>query len=244
MTMTRALARPMLAGIFICGGVDAILNPEAKAKKAWDVAPPLAEQLHLPTQDPVTLVRLNGALQAVGGTMLALGKAPRLASTALIGSLVPTTYAGHRFWEEADPQTRQQQRTHFLKNLAVLGGLILAAVDTKGKDSRGVPAAAGLAALKLTKQAVTATGRAAHHAAVDAREQLQDGRMERLRDTAAGLAGQAADAATGVAERAREQLQDGGAERMRQAAAELAGQAADAATGLAVRAREALPIAG
>jgi uncharacterized membrane protein YphA (DoxX/SURF4 family) len=51
----------------------------------------------------------------------------------LAGTIVPTTYAGHRFWEESDPQSRSQQRIHFLKNLGLLGGLILAAVDTEGR---------------------------------------------------------------------------------------------------------------
>ena len=32
-----------------------------------------------------------------------------------------------------DPQVRAQQRTQFLKNLGLLGGLLLAAVDTEGR---------------------------------------------------------------------------------------------------------------
>ena len=48
-------------------------------------------------------------------------------------SLIPTTLAGHRFWEEQDEMRRAQQRIHFFKNLSMLGGLMLAAVDTEGK---------------------------------------------------------------------------------------------------------------
>ena len=48
---------------------------------------------------------------------------------------MPTTLAGHRFWEEDDKQKRAQQQIHFLKNAGLLGGLILAAVDTEGKPS-------------------------------------------------------------------------------------------------------------
>jgi uncharacterized membrane protein YphA (DoxX/SURF4 family) len=50
-------------------------------------------------------------------------------------SLVPTTLAGHPFWHEADQAARAQQRIHFLKNVAMLGGLILAAGDTGGRPS-------------------------------------------------------------------------------------------------------------
>jgi len=74
-------------------------------------------------------------VQLGGGVLLAVGRARRLAALALIGSIVPTTYAGHRFWEETDEQRRAQQRVHFLKNLGLLGGLILAAVDTDGAPS-------------------------------------------------------------------------------------------------------------
>ena len=55
----------------------------------------------------------------------------------LATSLVPTTAAGHRFWEEESPQSKAMQQTHFLKNLSILGGLILAATDTEGAPSLG-----------------------------------------------------------------------------------------------------------
>ena len=48
---------------------------------------------------------------------------------ALAVSIVPTTAAGHRFWEIDDPVKRAQQRTQFLKNAAILGGLLIAAFD-------------------------------------------------------------------------------------------------------------------
>jgi hypothetical protein len=67
--------------------------------------------------------------------MLALGWLPRLSAAALAGSLVPTTLAGHRYWEHEDQQTRAQHRIHFLKNLAVLGGLLITAADTSGNPS-------------------------------------------------------------------------------------------------------------
>jgi putative oxidoreductase len=134
MTATRRVARPLLASIFIAGGVDAAKNPEGKAEAADKVASPLASTLGLP-DDTTTLVRANGIVQIVAGGLLALGRMPRLAAMALMASLVPTTLAGHRFWEEDDPQARAGQRIHFLKNAAVIGGLILAATDTEGRPS-------------------------------------------------------------------------------------------------------------
>jgi len=122
----------MLSSMFIAGGIDAVNNPQPKVPKAEKVAPALAEPLGLP-EDSVTLVRINGAVQVGAGILLALGWVPRVAASALAASLVPTTWAGHRFWEETDKQARAAQRIHFLKNTAMLGGLILAATDREGR---------------------------------------------------------------------------------------------------------------
>ena len=70
-------------------------------------------------------VRINGAVQVVAGTMLAMNRLPRVAALMLAGSLIPTTLAGHRFWAEPDPSGRAAQRTQFLKNAAMLGGLLV-----------------------------------------------------------------------------------------------------------------------
>jgi putative oxidoreductase len=124
----------MIAGMFISGGIDALQHPESKVPRAAPVTEKVSEPLGI-TQDPVTLIRANGAVMVVGGLLLGTGRVPRLASIALAASLIPTTFAGHRFWEVEDPQQRAQQRIHFLKNVSMLGGLILAATDTEGRPS-------------------------------------------------------------------------------------------------------------
>ena len=135
MALSRRLARPLLSSIFVVGGWDAFWNPAGKAKKAESVTTPLVEKTGISGLDSETVVRINGAVQVGAGVLLASGKFRRLAALVLIGSIVPTTYAGHRFWEESDPATRNQQRIHFFKNIGLLGGLILAAFDTEGEPS-------------------------------------------------------------------------------------------------------------
>src|SRR5580700_7735454 len=137
MALTRRIARPMLASIFVVEGWDAVQHPAGKVKKVEVVTEPLDDNVGRIPLDPETLVRINGAVQIGAGVLLATGRFRRLASLVLIGSIVPTTYAGHRFWEETDEVTRAQQRTHFLKNVGLLGGLILAAVDTEGEPPLG-----------------------------------------------------------------------------------------------------------
>ncbi len=137
MALSRLAARPLISSIFVFGGVDAIRHPESKVKAAESVTGPVTERLGLLPNDPETLVRINGAVQVGAGLLLATGRFRRLAALALIGSIVPTTLAGHRFWEETDDAPRAQQTVHFLKNAGLLGGLILAAVDTEGRPSLG-----------------------------------------------------------------------------------------------------------
>ena len=137
MAISRVFARPMLASMFLVGGFNAVRDPDRLAPRAQEVTdrvvPWLQKAVPMLPSDPVALARLNGGLQLVAGAALATGKAPRLSAAALALSLVPTTAAGHRFWEEHDPAARSQQRLHFFKNVSMLGGLIIASGDTEGQ---------------------------------------------------------------------------------------------------------------
>jgi putative oxidoreductase len=138
MDLVRMVARPMLGSMFVYGGLDSLRRPEPKTAKADTVVAPLENTLgdSLGVAPPTaTLVRVNGAVQVVAGLALAAGKLPRISSLALAVTLVPTTLAGHRFWEESDPAARAGQTIHFLKNVSMLGGLLIAADDTGGRPS-------------------------------------------------------------------------------------------------------------
>ena len=158
--LVRRLARPLLAAVFIKGGIDTLLNPEPRIKAA---APKVVQAQNLvgdklPPQaptEPEQLVRIDAGVKVGAGVLLALGKFPRIASLLLAGSVIPTTITAHAFWEY-DGEERTAQQQHFLKNLGLLGGLILAAVDTEGKPSLGWRARR--ASRKLAKQTRELTG--------------------------------------------------------------------------------------
>jgi putative oxidoreductase len=109
------LAALLMAGIFVHGGFQALREPGGRGQKA--------AKLGLPAPD--LMVRANGAAMVCAGAALAIGIKPKLASLALLGSLVLTTLAGHRFWEEEDPKARSTQLAQFLKNLGLIGGLLV-----------------------------------------------------------------------------------------------------------------------
>lgn len=148
MSPIRLLARPLLASIFVAGGVDALRKPGDRVE--------LAERAGL--QDAAKLVRINAATQLVAGLALATGRLPRLSALALAGSLVPTTYVGHPFWTAPSKPERRQQQVQFLKNLGMLGGLLLAAADTGGRES--LPHAAGRLSRRTAKKARRQAARA------------------------------------------------------------------------------------
>jgi putative oxidoreductase len=135
MDPVRALARASLGAVFISGGLAALRSPGPRAELAAPITDKLRSTVTALPDDDVVLVQLNGGLQVAAGTMLALGRLRRLSALALAVSLVPTTVAGHRFWEAATPEQRNQQRLHFTKNLAMFGGLLFAALDRGGEPS-------------------------------------------------------------------------------------------------------------
>jgi uncharacterized membrane protein YphA (DoxX/SURF4 family) len=124
MSFSSLVARPLLAGMFVYGGLDSFRNPEGKVPRAEKVTPAIADAVGIDA-DTAQLVQFNGAVQVGAGITMALGVFPRLSALLLAGSLVPTTLAGHRFWEAEDDAARAQQTIHFLKNLGMLGGLLL-----------------------------------------------------------------------------------------------------------------------
>ena len=196
----------MLAAQFIQGGISALRAPEGHAAAARPVleavAPAVDKAIEIaPVQhrpDDVTLIKIDGAVKIVAGTLLAFGKFPRLASTTLAASLIPTTLAGHRFWEETDPQRKREQQIHFLKNASLLGGLLIAAADTEGKPSIAWRSrkAAKLAAAAAAGQAASVSG-AAHEVSgrISGTAAESKGKVAGL---AAGLAGLAPAAGAAV----------------------------------------------
>jgi putative oxidoreductase len=119
----------MLASVFIVSGMGVLANPEPAAKVAKPVVDKLASVVPFAPTDPVDAVKLNAAVHVGAGVLLAAGVFSRLAAMALAASMIPTTVAGHPFWEIEDPAKRRQQRTQFLKNTAILGGLLVVAFD-------------------------------------------------------------------------------------------------------------------
>jgi putative oxidoreductase len=71
-------------------------------------------------------------VEIVGSGMLIVGWRTRLAAWGLVAFVVVATLLAHRFWA-VDPAQYANQLNHFLKNLAVIGGLLLVTVHGPGR---------------------------------------------------------------------------------------------------------------
>ena len=165
MSLLRVAGRPLLASMFVAGGWNSLRAPAQVAAAAEPVVRPVPERVKALPDRTEQVVRLHGGVQIAAGVMLGLGRLPRLSALALAAGLVPTTLAGHRFWDEKDSSARAQQQIHFLKNLSMLGGLLIAADDTAGAPSllwRGRHTARELRReARLVRRSVRATARPA-----------------------------------------------------------------------------------
>ncbi|HZC69523.1 MAG TPA: DoxX family protein [Jatrophihabitans sp.] len=135
MTLIEKASRAALGWVFIQAGAGVIRDATVPVKKAEPLLDALRKAAPVELPDNVALVRLNAGVHVAAGSALALGRAPRLAAAVLIGTLVPTTAGGHRFWEFEPGAERNTQRNHFLKNISIAGGLLHVLITPRRKDS-------------------------------------------------------------------------------------------------------------
>ncbi len=124
----RVTARILTGTTYVTLGYAAFRHPEKRAATAASTLATLRKAVPLPDDDAL-LVRVNGGAQVGAGVLMATGTLQRPAALVLAASMVPTTLAGHDFWSLDDPAARAAQRTQFLKNLAMVGGLLFAVLD-------------------------------------------------------------------------------------------------------------------
>ena len=107
------VGRLLIAAIFIASGYGKIGGFEGTVAQIAGKGMPLPE---LAAAGAI-------AVELVGGILLVVGWHARLAATALFLFMIPTTLLFHNFWAfEAAQQTGQ--RIHFMKNLAIMGGIL------------------------------------------------------------------------------------------------------------------------
>lgn len=137
MSISRRLARPLLASSFLASGLDALLRPDPHVAKFREVES-LLEKVGVPpaiASDTRLLVRASGALTAVAAGMLATNRNPRSAALTLAVLTVPVTVANNPVWTTRDKEERKKMRAGLLQGASLVGGLFLAGLDRDGRPS-------------------------------------------------------------------------------------------------------------
>ena len=77
---------------------------------------------------PAVAVGGTGVLLLLGGASLLLGYHPTIGAGLLVIFLLGTSFGIHNFWSVQDPMAKMGEMTHFLKNMALLGLVLMTLV--------------------------------------------------------------------------------------------------------------------
>ena len=128
------VGRVLLSAIFLSAGAMKLLD--------WNHTADLMASKGLPLVP--LLLPLAALTELIAGLSLLLGWHARLGALALFLFLIPTTLVFHNFWAVTGPE-QQNQMQHFLKNLAIMGGLLVVvglgpgrcSLDAAERNTRG-----------------------------------------------------------------------------------------------------------
>jgi uncharacterized membrane protein YphA (DoxX/SURF4 family) len=106
----------------IAGKVTVAGLPEAIASQLQGIGAQLESATGM--QVPQILAILTGVVELVGGLMIAVNIGTRFAAVLLILFTAVATFYFHDFWNMAGPD-RVNNMIHVLKNLSIIGGLVV-----------------------------------------------------------------------------------------------------------------------
>jgi putative oxidoreductase len=108
----------LISGFFKVGGYAQIVG--------------YAAAMHLPA--PGVAIAVAAAVELACGLAILAGFKTRFAAWLLFLYLIPVTYVFHNFWA-VQGQEQQMQMVNFLKNVAIMGGLLVLSVNGAGAYS-------------------------------------------------------------------------------------------------------------
>ncbi len=113
------VARIFIGSLFIWAGATKVVH--------WKGS---AEYMHLKKM-PTSLLPAAILMQIIGGLSVLLGFEARVGALLLIVYMIPAAIKMHDFWN-LQGDARMTQKTMFMKDVAVLGGLLLFLITGAG----------------------------------------------------------------------------------------------------------------
>lgn len=136
MTLVRVIARPLIASSFVLSGVDRLRNAGATAPQLKPVLASVTKVV--PSAAAVTgneklVGQVLGATQVGAALLLGIGRFSRVAALLLAVTTTVNTLVDYRSADASTPEGKKDRRSQLLKNLSLIGTVLLATVDTNGR---------------------------------------------------------------------------------------------------------------
>ncbi|GGF75773.1 membrane protein [Azorhizobium oxalatiphilum] len=125
--LARLVGRLLVAALFLPSGVGKAMNLAGFTGMLAGKGVPFPEILAI----------LGAAAEIVGPILLILGLAPRITAVVVGGFCLVAALISHNFWTFTDEAAQLAQRTQFLKNAAITGGMMFYFVSGSGRFSLG-----------------------------------------------------------------------------------------------------------
>jgi putative oxidoreductase len=122
--ITTLAGRVLIAVIFLISGFFKV--------GAYAQIVGYAAAMHLPA--PGVAIAVAAAVELAGGLAILVGFKTRAAAWVLFLYLLPVTYIFHNFWA-VQGQEQQTQMVNFLKNVAIMGAMLVLSVNGAGAYS-------------------------------------------------------------------------------------------------------------
>jgi len=119
------VGRVLLALLFVTSGFGKLTSFAGTAGYMAAKMP----MLPIPLIDALLVATI--AIELGGGLLIMLGWQARLAALAIVVFLIPVTVVFHNFWAVEESQ-RMIQQIMFMKNLSIMGGMLLIAAFGPG----------------------------------------------------------------------------------------------------------------
>lgn len=138
MSLIRLIARPMLATSFVASGVARLKNSSTTGEQlrpTLERIESLVPSINGLASQEATVAKVVGGTQVGAGALLAIGKFPRLSSALLALTAILTSIAEFKNADASTKEGRANRLSALLKNISLIGGVLVAAVDRNGKPS-------------------------------------------------------------------------------------------------------------
>ncbi|HSD90235.1 MAG TPA: DoxX family protein [Kofleriaceae bacterium] len=121
---TALVGRILISVIFLLSGISKLTHPAATIGYMNSAGVPNAD----------VLMYIAAFAELLGGLAIVFGFLTRLGAAGLVIYLIPVTLYMHAFWKVTGMEAQMQQ-VNFVKNLAIMGGLLALAAFGPGRFS-------------------------------------------------------------------------------------------------------------